>query len=74
MTDPIEEKYERPDLMQAAMQAAVQAAVAEHHRQGRAVVTWRDGRVVWLGPGNELFYEDPQKEAGTAAQSVGVQP
>ena len=59
MSDPIEAKYADLDKMQQVMQQAAQAAIAEHHRHGRSVPIWRNGRVVWLGPGGVISETDP---------------
>jgi CubicO group peptidase (beta-lactamase class C family) len=59
MSDPIEDKYADLDEMQRVMQSAAQAAIAEHHRQGRAVAVWQNGRVVWLGPGGVITEAKP---------------
>jgi hypothetical protein len=37
-----------------AMQRAVAEAVAEHHRLGRPVAVWRDGKVVHLYPDGSI--------------------
>ena len=36
---------------------AVRHAIAAHHREGRAVPIWHDGRVMWLHPGGEIRAE-----------------
>lgn len=59
MSDPIEDKYADLDEMQRVMQRAAQAAIAEHHRHGRAVPIWQNGRVVWLGPGGVITETNP---------------
>lgn len=43
-----------PKIIEAAIRQAVHEAVLTHARLGRAVPTWRDGRVIWLQP-NEVF-------------------
>jgi hypothetical protein len=47
---------------EAAIRRAVLEAVLTHARLGRAVVGWRDGRVVWLSPEQviEEFAQKPQ--------------
>ena len=41
-----------------AMKEAVAAAIAEHHRAGRSVPIWRDGRVVMLPPEQSAVAEE----------------
>jgi hypothetical protein len=40
--------------MEATVREAVREAVLAHARAGRAVPTWRNGKVVWLSP-EEIF-------------------
>ncbi len=49
---PLGERAER------ALKEAVAEAIAEHHRAGRAVPIWRDGRVVMLPPASSAVAEE----------------
>ncbi len=44
--------------VERAFQEAVAEAIAEHHRAGRAVPIWRDGRVVMLPPAQSAVAEE----------------
>ena len=44
-------KLTKPSLTQKAMQAlndAVAKVVEDHHRRGRPLAVWRDGKAVWI--------------------------
>ena len=40
-----------PDRIERALRAAVRDALQRHKRDGDPVAVWREGRVVWLTPG-----------------------
>lgn len=41
---------ENDRLLEEVLQRAVRLALVEHKRAGNPVVTWRDGKAVWLAP------------------------
>lgn len=41
-------------LVDAAVRRAVRAAVRRHWEAGFPVAEWRDGKVVWIGPGGRV--------------------
>ncbi len=47
-----------------AMKEAVAEAIAEHHRAGRSVPIWRDGRVVMLPPEQSAVAEEESEYHG----------
>jgi hypothetical protein len=47
---PVADPLREDDAYLEAVRRAVRAAVLDHARAGRAVPTWRDGKVVWIPP------------------------
>jgi len=41
---------ENDRLLERVLQEAVRRALVEHKRAGNPVVTWRDGKPVWIAP------------------------
>jgi methionine synthase II (cobalamin-independent) len=46
------------DAIEAAMRSAVDEALRIHKRAGLPVVTWEDGRIVWI-PADQIVVNDP---------------
>jgi hypothetical protein len=47
------------DAVEAAVRAAVHDALLMHKRLGNPVVTWQDGKVVWIPPDEIPVDETP---------------
>lgn len=45
---------------EAAIQASVRDTLLEHKRAGLPVVTWQDGRVIWV-PADEIVVDEPSQ-------------
>jgi hypothetical protein len=55
-------KVPDPKRTQKALQECARNAVLTHARAGNPVATWKDGRVVWIGPEEILeFFSAPGK-------------
>jgi hypothetical protein len=54
---------------EAVKRAGREAALA-HARAGRAVPTWRDGKVVWLSPAEVLALIEEEDRKGTTPSSA----
>lgn len=52
--------------VERAFQEAVAAAIDEHHRAGRSVPIWRDGRIVMLPPEQSAVAEEEAEYRRTA--------
>jgi hypothetical protein len=48
--DILEFSPENDRLLERVFQEAVRRALIEHKRAGNPVVTWRDGKPVWIAP------------------------
>lgn len=46
----IDEIFAEGTLIDKALKEAVHEAVLQHKRAGNPIVTWRDGKMVWLKP------------------------
>jgi hypothetical protein len=46
----IDEAFRDPKIIQAAIEQGIADALHQHAQAGRAVPTWRDGKVVWVDP------------------------
>ncbi len=64
--DKILEALNDADRVREALWRGVQQAIREHKRDGRPMVSWRDGKVVWVPP-EEL----PEIEAEGVSRSRG---
>ncbi|WP_164104213.1 hypothetical protein [Candidatus Laterigemmans baculatus] len=45
--EEISNRLKDVDRVNAALKRAARDAVQEHAREGRKIVVWRDGRIVW---------------------------
>ncbi len=48
--DRISEIFEDKEKISQALAKGVHEALSRHKQAGNPVVTWRDGRIVWLKP------------------------
>jgi len=59
--------------VEMAFREAVAAAIEEHHRAGRSVPIWQDGRVVMLPPEQSAVAEE-EAEYGRMSDNGGREP
>jgi hypothetical protein len=48
-------------LIDEALKKAAREALRQHKRDGRPVVEWRDGRVVWIEPEDIQVDDEPDE-------------
>jgi len=46
----IDEIFEEGTLIDEALKKGVQDALLRHKQLGKPIVTWKEGKIVWLGP------------------------
>jgi hypothetical protein len=53
----IDELFHNGSEIDEALQQAVKEALLQHKRAGNPVVSWKDGKIVWIQP-DEIPVED----------------
>lgn len=61
----IDEIFREGTLIDKALKDAVREAIIHHKRNGNSVVTWRDGKVVWI-PADQI-----EVDVDAGEESVG---
>lgn len=52
-----------PHAVQRAVDRARRAALLDHKRNGRSIVIWENGRVVWVPPDQIMIDDDDSDDA-----------
>ena len=68
---PLADQLAEAKAIEAALQKAFREVILGHARAGRAVCTWRDGKVVWLQPA-EIFAELGAPQISIADDKAGA--
>ena len=58
--DALNRLHAENQSIEAGMQEAVNEAVLAHKRLGLPMVTWQDGKVVWI-PADQLFADETKQ-------------
>lgn len=59
--DDIDELFRDGRAIDEALRQAVRKALLRHKQMGLPVVSWENGKVVWIPP-EEIFVDDPQQQ------------